>query len=614
MNIHRLSVRLTIFLLAGSVSLLAGCKADLPPLPPIPMPCIPGCAGNVLTYCDDNGAAQTEDCNAQIDMTGKAATCAFIEDENDYFCIGDFNGGCGDETIEGRCDGTKLIRCQSEDTGDDEETPVNVEMIDCANDPSGRTACAVAPDGLAGCTLPGTTGCGAVPEDGVCDGLVLRRCVNSSVQVTDCGASGKRCGLLADNTGFGCINSAVYKTAPGNITTAVSGTVVFEKRTIDTSSFSAASKGFAKTPSLTPVRRAQVQLIAQDGSEIQRSFTDENGAFTLYLPNVATTATLIVSASADPALYPLSVRDCPPSPTGQFPAGCTDGEGDVYQFSSNQFTGPTDLGQLVITEASGLGGAFNIFDITLRGQDFARVNLNGGAFPATPPVTIEWKKGFETITSYYNGQEIVVQGVATDTDEYDDPVLMHEFGHFLQKAFSQSDSPGGSHNGSPTDPRLAFGEGYGTYVGSRIAGSSIYYDSGASGITVMDVNNVGVRADGNDPRGIKQTLSEYVVSEILWRLDLGTGGTTTGSGASGGIGSAPIFDVLSDYFKNNAKYNDEHGVNGRELVKFIDGLFCRNYQSVAADRAAVIQQVVTTDHSFPYDDYTHQLTAVGSCK
>jgi hypothetical protein len=232
-------------------------------------------------------------------------------------------------------------------------------------------------------------------------------------------------------------------------------------------------------------------------------------------------------------------------------------------------------------------------------------------------VLIQWKKGYETTTSYCMGvRGIVIQGNGGggDTDEFDDPVLMHEFGHFLEAAFSESDSPGGSHNGSPTDPRLGWGEGYGTYVGCRIAGSSLYYDTTASGASVTDLNNTGMKASANDPLGIKQLIGEYTVGEILWRLDLGTGGNTSGAGATGGQGSAPIFDVLGAYFKNNPKYNDTHGVSGRELVKFLDGWSCRDYQAKAAASTSVLQKVVTTDHGFPYDDYTHMIAPVGSCK
>ncbi len=576
--------------------------------------CIAGCANNVLTYCDASGAAQTEDCSAVVDSAGQPATCQYFKDDDDYFCVGDFSGGCGDETIEGRCNGNKVVRCVSADSGDDEETPQNVQTTDCSANTDGYTACAVAPDGFAGCAKPGTKGCGAVPDSGECDGTVLSTCVDSSVVTADCSSSGKRCGLLADNSGYACISAGVFKTGAGDPTRAVTGTIVYEKRTVDTSSYDNAIKGFAPNPVLTPVRLAQVQIIDDTGAEIQRAFTDDSGAFTLYLPALTTRARVIVSASADPERYSLAVRDCPPSPTGTYPAGCTDQEGSVHQWVSNYFTGPTDLGQIIATESSGLGGAFNIFDIMLRGQDFARMNLNRGNYPSTPPVSVQWRKGFETTTSYFNGMQIIIQGVVTDTDEYDDPVLMHEFGHFLEHAFSVSDSPGGSHDGSPTDPRLAFGEGYGTYVGCRIAGSSLYFDSSASGISVTNINATGKTASLTSPRGLEQLLSEYVVGEILWRLDRGTGGDTRGSGGNGPLGSAPIFDVLGSYFKGNTAYNDDHGPSGRELTKFIDGMFCRDYNGAAANNTQVIKNVVTTDHGFPYDDYDHKIAKIQSCK
>lgn len=598
-------------LLAGAVALWVGCKSDPPVQPPM---CVAGCANNVLTYCDEAGKAQTEDCSTITDNSGQPATCEYFKDDNDYFCVGDFGGGCGDETLEGRCDGTKVVRCLSTNSEDDGAMREDVETTDCAANTDGYTACAVAPDGFANCAKPGTTGCGTVPDSGECDGAKLSACVDSSVVNTDCAASSKKCGLLADNSGYGCINPTVFKTMPGDPTKAVKGTIVFEKRTVDTSSYESAQKGFAETPTLTPVRLAQVQIIDDTGTEIQRTFTDEDGAFTLHLPAATTRARVVVSTSANPELYPLSVRDCPPAADGSYPAGCDDEEGSVHQWVSTYFTGPTDLGQIVATESSGLAGAFNIFDIMLKGQDFARENFNKGAYPSTPPVTAQWKKGFATSTSYYDGTRIVIQGVVTDTDEFDDPVLMHEFGHYLERAFSVSDSPGGDHDGSPTDPRLAFGEGYGTYIGCRISGSALYFDSSASGISITNLNNVGKTASLTSPRGLKQLMSEYVVGEILWRLDRGTGGDTQGNGGSGPLGSAPIFDVLGGYFKDNPKYNDKHGASGRELTKFIDGLFCRDYAGKAAASTPTIQKVVTADHGFPYDDYAHNLIPIGSCK
>ena len=31
------------------------------------------------------------------------------------------------------------------------------------------------------------------------------------------------------------------------------------------------------------------------------------------------------------------------------------------------------------------------------------------------------------------------------------------------------------------------------------------------------------------------------------------------------------------------------------------------------DNQTVLQQVVTTDHGFPYDDYAHTISPIGSC-
>ena len=617
MKHHAKYLTLGLFTLAMGTVTVPGCGDDPKKVPPTPTPCTPGCADNVLTYCDEQKKPVIEDCSAVFGSDGSPTTCNYIADFDDYYCIENYSPGCGDETLDGRCDGTTLIWCLSHETGNIDPADgeaVTVRNFDCATNMDGYTACAVAPDGAADCVLPGTTGCGFVKAEGECDGTTLTRCVDSNIETTDCAATNKKCGVLSDGYTHSCLDAAIFKTGDGDVAKEVSGTFVYEKKVVDTSSYMKAQEGFLPGFTSVPVRRALVQLMLSDGTEIQRTFTDETGAFTLYLPTVASSGYVVVSTTADPEVQPLVVRDCPPSATDTFPAGCVDGIGRAHQWKSAEFTGPTALGNVTFTEASGLGGAFNIFNLMLKGQEFARVNFNKGAYPSTPNLLVEWKKGFETITSYCAGDKLVIQGVATDTDEYDDPVLMHEFGHYLERAFSESDSPGGSHNGSPTDPRLAFGEGYGTYVGCRIAGSSIYFDSTASGVSVTDLNATGVKFKASDPNGIKQLVSEYAVGETLWRLDLGTGGSTTGVGATGGLGSAPIFDVLGSYFKDNLKYNDTHGVSGRELVKFLDGFFCRDFDGKATAGTSVVQKVVTTDHAFPYDDYAHKIAPIGSCK
>lgn len=65
-----------------------------------------------------------------------------------------------------------------------------------------------------------------------------------------------------------------------------------------------------------------------------------------------------------------------------------------------------------------------------------------------------------------------------DTDEYDSSVVGHEFGHYLQSAFSNDHSTGGSHGSlSKLDMTVAFSEGWGTAWSSMMRGTPIYSDS-----------------------------------------------------------------------------------------------------------------------------------------
>ena len=66
-----------------------------------------------------------------------------------------------------------------------------------------------------------------------------------------------------------------------------------------------------------------------------------------------------------------------------------------------------------------------------------------------------------------------------DTDEFDQSVIAHEFGHYVEDRFGRSDSIGGDHGGSATllDLRVAFGEGWGNAFSGMVLGDPIYRDS-----------------------------------------------------------------------------------------------------------------------------------------
>ena len=68
-----------------------------------------------------------------------------------------------------------------------------------------------------------------------------------------------------------------------------------------------------------------------------------------------------------------------------------------------------------------------------------------------------------------------------DTDEYDQHVILHEWGHYFEHRLSRSDSLGGFHSlNDRLDPRVAFSEGWGNALSAIITGDPIYRDSGGT--------------------------------------------------------------------------------------------------------------------------------------
>lgn len=186
-------------------------------------------------------------------------------------------------------------------------------------------------------------------------------------------------------------------------------------------------------------------------------------------------------------------------------------------------------------------------------------------------------------TSHYSGSGLMpglyILGKAdADTDEFDQGVIGHELGHYLQDKLSFSDSPGGDHGDNEyKDASLAYGEGYGTAIGGLLSGSQYYCDVSGSKQTdgfCWDLKDKNLAGD------VKGFYSEASVVTLMYGI-----GTLPGKGITeffdavtkmkSGMHSATIYAFLNNYLtanpdvksdvatlmaENNIKSSDPFGV------------------------------------------------------
>lgn len=330
-----------------------------------------------------------------------------------------------------------------------------------------------------------------------------------------------------------------FCSAASNYTGGISlaATARFQARTVTAS-------GLGAGGALTPIVHAEVQVLNSAGATVQCGVTDANGQISLIMPKVAGTYTLAVNSRADNNLYKVSV---------------------LNNTTDNQFYSLTQSFSLLGTETSvsvnlptagisggALGGAFNIMHQVFLANEFLRNNSlcasYGGIcqqFTVAPRASIYWTLGFSpasyfgspgTGLSFYAKSDDLSRGLlrglyilggiqgdsnCADTDHFDNSVILHEYGHFLEDVFAVSNSPGGAHDGnSIIDPRLAWSEGWANFLQSAIRGQAQYWDtignsSCSTGSTYLGVSlNLATPTAGQDRMLAGTSSGEGVFREV----------------------------------------------------------------------------------------------------
>ncbi len=185
-----------------------------------------------------------------------------------------------------------------------------------------------------------------------------------------------------------------------------------------------------------------------------------------------------------------------------------------------------------------------------------------------PKLTVNWSinnisasgdpNSGQIITSNYDGEGgLWILGDAnSDTDEFDNHIIIHEWGHYFEDKFSRADNIGGSHSpGEALDIRVAFGEGWGNAWSGIATDDPIYFDTSGykqSSGWYMDLENGAQENAG--------WYSEGSVQRILY--DLYDNRNEAHDKTS--LGFKPIYRVLVGAEKNTPAFTS--------IFSFIDAL------------------------------------------
>lgn len=404
-----------------------------------------------------------------------------------------------------------------------------------------------------------------------------------------------------DKSGEASLTSQISSTptsTPGPIT--VSGMVQYQDKEYGVDGFTP-SKPYKK------VRYATIELISSDS--VRSAVTDSNGYYSIQTPasNIAYVRVLAEATlprAIAPQIFVNNLRNAP------------------YAVGSNDFVVSGSANVNISIPTSLIAGAFNILDVLTNGVEF--IYSLSGTYPAAD-LNAYWKPYNYEGTYYCTGGCNPGKGIyvysdpSSDTDEYDDDVLYHEFGHFAADKFSQDDSPGGLHR--LTDPdldmRLTWSEGWGdafpgmvkTWLNetapellSSITGLTEYVDTEASGARiVIDMGN----PDGQFKDHYDYATSEIAVAKIL--LDI-----------SKNFSVQDIWDVMtSDYFKTDSTlvnletFWDEWLAAGKSITPVLEKFFTDRQIFYSQDDNESNNSIAAATAVVPGMNYTNTLYGGG---
>jgi hypothetical protein len=312
--------------------------------------------------------------------------------------------------------------------------------------------------------------------------------------------------------------------ASAQSTVTVTGTVRYEDRTYG-------AAGFTGTAFL-PVRQAEVELL-NTGPTTPQTTTDELGNFTFLNVTASATTQVRVYARRTGGQYNIVVRN-------------NSTANAIYTVLSAPLdtTVTTTFGTIDLLQ-TGAGPVFNIFDCAVKSFQYL-ASVDPGLPATPPPLNVYWELNSANGTYFdpsVNG--IFLLGLASDSDQYDDDIILHEMGHWVAYNFSRDDTLGGAHSViDQLDPRTSWSEGWAHYWSATVrrffpaeyANPNLQVDTFGTGNSVFDIEAPSF------PTLAIMATNELAVACVLWHI---TDGNTLPPSGSGAIYEPEIWQTVS---------------------------------------------------------------------
>ena len=294
-------------------------------------------------------------------------------------------------------------------------------------------------------------------------------------------------------------------------------------------------------PIIVPIRNARLEVFDPvTNNVLYVTNTDRSGSFTVVAPAQSKSRVRVLSRLRDSTTRVL------------------DNTHGNALYSAASDLNPGDTGVFILaTNSSRVSGAFNILEIMDEAREMVRYadphlflpGVTALWSPSNSPTGSGGKEGIGN--TFFNASANTISFLgdrSTDSDEFDDSVIAHEFGHFVAAAFSRDSSPGGIHIlGDALDPRIAWSEGWANFFSGAVRHNPIYRDSyGANGGSVLRYD-LSVDIPQGDQPGY---WSEFSVHSILWDLV----GDPSGDSDSIGQPIQTIFPAFEDLQKDHFIY------------------------------------------------------------